>query len=333
MNILVIRFSSLGDLVTLEPTFRAIRHFYKDARITFITTVVGKGLYQDTDYFDEYIIHNKLFNTIQQIPKIKFDLVINLQCNKPSHYINLFINKNRTINKSFNLMQKILKIKTHSKSPKELLSSCGIKESLVNQYFEGEGSTISLPVKCNSEITGKIQTKFGTKPIIAISTGSSKKWESKKWGKHNYKELISKLSEKFGIILVGTKLEEEDAKFIEKDYSKYIVNYVNQTNLTQLKAILHTADLYIGNDSGPTHIAASVGTSTITIFGSTDIKHCVAFERYKGTHTYLKPSDKITCHPCYKSICPTQHECMKDITVEQVYLKIKKFLGITNEFS
>ena len=36
MNILIIRFSSLGDLVTLEPTFRAIRYFYKDSKISFL---------------------------------------------------------------------------------------------------------------------------------------------------------------------------------------------------------------------------------------------------------------------------------------------------------
>ena len=40
MNILVIRFSSLGDLVTLEPTFRAIKHFYNDSKISFLTTGV-----------------------------------------------------------------------------------------------------------------------------------------------------------------------------------------------------------------------------------------------------------------------------------------------------
>ena len=325
MNILIIRFSSLGDLVTLEPTFRAIRHFYKKDHITFITTGIGKGLYQDSDYFDDYIIHTNLFDTIKSIPKKRFDLVINLQCNKPSHYINLFLKKNKTVNKSFNLIQKILKIKTHSKSPEELLVACGIEKNLVNKYFQDKGLNITLPAKKDALITTQVKEKFGTKPIIAISTGSSKKWESKKWGKQNYKELISKLIEEFGIILIGTELEEEDAKFITHDFDNNILNYVNKTNLTQLKSILYTSDLYIGNDSGPTHIAASVGTSTITIFGSTDIKHCVAFEKYNGTHTYIKPGSEITCHPCYKSVCPTQHECMKSITPAEVFLKIKEF--------
>ena len=98
MNILVIRFSSLGDLVTLEPTFRAIKHFYNDSKISFLTTGVGKALYQDTDYFDEYIMHKGVISSIKQLKSIQFDLIINLQCNKPSHYISLFLKKELIVN-------------------------------------------------------------------------------------------------------------------------------------------------------------------------------------------------------------------------------------------
>ncbi|MDX1296142.1 MAG: hypothetical protein R3302_07735, partial [Sulfurimonadaceae bacterium] len=67
MKILIIRFTSLGDLVTLEPTFRMIRHFFNDAEITFLTTGVGKGLFADTDYFDRYVIHKGVFPSISAL--------------------------------------------------------------------------------------------------------------------------------------------------------------------------------------------------------------------------------------------------------------------------
>ncbi len=326
-NILIIRFSSLGDLVTLEPTFRAIRYFYKEANITFITTNIGKGLYGDSNYFDEYIIHKSLFDTIKSIPKKRFDLVINLQCNKPSHYINLFVNKNKTVNKSFNLIQKIFKIKTHSKTKEELLISCDIEENIIYDYFK-KNSLVNLPFKENTNIKKDIYSKFKDKKIIAISTGSSKKWKSKKWGKEKYRDLILELKNQFGIVLIGSKLEKEDEAFILEDCKDYIISYVDKTDLNDLKNVLKIADLYIGNDSGPSHIAAGVGTSTITIFGSTDIKHCVSFQNYKGVHMYIKPSESIKCHPCYKTVCPTQHECMEDITVKQVLFLVNKIEDI-----
>ena len=323
MNILIIRFTALGDLVTFEPTFRAIRHFYKDAKITFLTTGIGKGLYEDSDYFDEYILHKNTLKTIKNLPKKKFDLVINLQCNKPSHYINLFINKNKTINKSFNLFQKIFKIKTHSKSAQELLVACGIEKEKSTSYFKNF-TTVKLSFKEDKKIKQNFISKFGDKKVIAISTGSSKRWESKKWGKENYKNLILKLKDKYGIVLVGTKLEIEDELYIQEACADFIISYINKTSLTELKTILHVADLYVGNDSGPSHIAAGVGTPTITIFGSTSIKHCVSFQNYHGTHKYIKPSEEIKCYPCYKSICPTKHECMKSITVSKVYNLVKE---------
>jgi ADP-heptose:LPS heptosyltransferase len=81
MNILVIRFSSLGDLVTLEPTFRALRYFFFEDKISFLTTGVGKGFYQDSNYFDEYILHKGIFSSINELKNSKFDLIINLQGN------------------------------------------------------------------------------------------------------------------------------------------------------------------------------------------------------------------------------------------------------------
>ena len=93
--------------------------------------------------------------------------------------------------------------------------------------------------------------------------------------------------------------------------------------------MLAEVDLYIGNDSGPSHIAAGVGTNTITIFGSTDIKHCVKFMPYIGIHEYLKPSEDIKCHPCYKTKCPTNMECMASISVESILNKINFLFYLT----
>lgn len=312
MKILVIRFTALGDLVTLEPTFRAFRYFFKDAKMTLLTSSFGKGLYEDSDYFDDYMVHKSFFDTVKHLRKERFDIVINLQCNKPSHYINLFLHKDKTINKSFTLFQKIFHIKTHSKNIQEMLLCADIRQEDIETYFNNKDNTIiSLPT-CKDKSTQ-------IKPKIALSTGSSERWKSKQWGLENYSELIQKLFEQeIEITLIGSKLELENAKIITSRIPA-VINLVNKTSLIELKNILASVDLYIGNDSGPTHIAAGVGTDTLTIFGSTGIKHCPAFENYKGTHLYIKPDSSILCHPCYKGLCPTKHECMKNISVDAVF--------------
>lgn len=309
MNILIIRFSALGDLVTLEPTFRAFRYFFPTAHITLLTSAIGKGIYEDTPYFDNFIIYKRFLHTISQARSKHFDLVVNLQCSKPSHYLNLFIKKSCTINKSFNLWQKIFGIKPHSKNAHEMLLLAGCEEQSLVSYFNlPEHLIIQFPIK--KEILSHSH--------IAISTGSSPRWNSKKWGIENYEKLIGLLlSHGFKIILIGSKLEEADASYLKQKFPS-ISNHVSQTTLSELKKLLANVTLYIGNDSGPTHIAASVSTDTLTIFGPTDIQHSPKFGNYKGSHLYVKPSPNISCHPCYKGTCPTQHECMPSIDVEQV---------------
>lgn len=312
MNILVIRFSALGDLVTLEPTFRAFRHFFPEAHITFLTSAIGKGLYEDTPYFNTFIVHRTFLNTLQKGRIRNYDLIFNLQCNKPSHYLSMFMNSYATINKSFNLWQKIIGIKTHSKSAEEMLTLAGCDKQELKAYFAKPHNTIiQFPTAKNPSI----------QKHIALSTGSSPRWQSKQWGIHNYKQLISHLLEhNFTITLVGSASEEADAILLSDTFAS-IHNYVNKTSLSELKMLLANVNLYIGNDSGPTHIAASVGTDTLTIFGPTDIKHSPKFEKYKGNHLYIKPTD-IACHPCYKGKCPTHHECMRSISVQDVLMHI-----------
>lgn len=72
MKILMIRFTALGDLVTLEPTFRAFRYFFKDAKMTLLTSSFGKGLYEESDYFDDYVVHKSFLATVQHLRKRAF---------------------------------------------------------------------------------------------------------------------------------------------------------------------------------------------------------------------------------------------------------------------
>jgi ADP-heptose:LPS heptosyltransferase len=325
MNILIIRFSSLGDLVTLEPTFRAIRYFFPKDKIFFLTTGVGKGLYQDSNYFDEYILHKNIFSSVNKLKSNNYDLVINLQGNKPSHYVAMCLNKRIIVNKSYTFFQKIFGLKSKSKTIKEIIEATTlITQDKVDNYFDEVKEYIKLPTSEKSIL----KYKDSNKKYIAISTGTSVRWISKKWGIENYLNLIKSLVvDDYQVILVGSDLELEDSKYILSHFNNEVLSFVNNTNLTELKNLLSQVDLYIGNDSGPSHIAAGVGTSTITIFGSTDIKHCVKFMPYTGNHEYLNPSEDIKCHPCYKTKCPTNMECMDSIKIDEVISKVKYILN------
>ena len=321
MNILVIRFSSLGDLVTLALIKNAIRYFFPDANIVFLTSNIGKSLYEDTKIFDRFIVYHNAISTLKELRDTKYDIVFNLHCNSLSHMLVALLKKSKVINSAANLIQKMLHIKVKVRPVQITLQESGISKAKIDAYFKQENSNkIILPVS-NKKV---IQTD---KKVVAISTGSSEKWKSKQWGVQNYIDLIKKLQQNnIQVVLIGTKLEENDAKQIMKSCTG-VISYVNSTNLTKLKSILFQADLYIGNDSGPSHIAAALKTNTITIFGPTSTRHCVKDMPYTGKHICIKPSKEIDCHPCYKASCPTKLECMKSISVDEVF-NAAKSMGV-----
>ena len=325
-NILVIRFSSLGDLITLEPTFRAFRHFYPQDHITFLTTQVGFELFKDSNYFDDYIIDNGLFKNIHKMKNEKFDIIFNVQNNKPSLILASLLNSKLIINKSYSILDKLFCRKPIVKTFLEMLEFSGISKDLLKAYDIDKNKIAILPSK-------KIHD-FTEHNFVAICTGSSKQWPSKQWPLEKYIELIHFFSENnIRTILVGSQLEIRASNEIKKYFSENeIIDFVDKTTISELKNILSSVKIFIGNDSGPAHIAAAVGTSTLTIFGSTDIKHCVKYLPYSGHHICIKPDMSVKCHPCYKKICPTHHECMDNINTTKIINSIKEnFWSILSE--
>lgn len=329
MNILVIRFSSLGDLVTQDSAYRSYRHFYPKANIVFLTSSIGQALYAESNHFNEYITYDgvDLFSVIKKLKKTEFDIVFNSQCSSISYVIESFIKSKLKLHQSGKWWQKLLNIKTRPKWHHELLQLSGVSSDTIEEYMkirENSISNLQYQKHC-------FDWQDKNKKTVAVAIGASPRWQSKKWGDDRYMKLINILiSQNYTVVLIGSKSELEAGEKIEKQNDK-IINLIDKTSLSKLKSVLASVDLLISNDSGPAHLAAGVGTNTLTIFGSTDIKHCVKFGGYNGKHDYLVSEQKLPCQPCYKPMCPTKHECMEAITVERVALFINDLLGSKND--
>ena len=87
----------------------------------------------------------------------------------------------------------------------------------------------------------------------------------------------------------------------------------------ELAALLAAGALLIGNDSGPAHVAAAVGTPAFVFFGPTDPGRTAP----RGSE--VRVLDRyVFCSPCFLKVCPYHHECMEEISVETVLAAIKK---------
>ena len=151
---------------------------------------------------------------------------------------------------------------------------------------------------------------------FAIGSGSNQKF--KRWDMNSFRQLILKLEGNKLIFIGPDELElEEQIKDLEVTVVK--------ASLEESIKLISKLDLLIGNDNGLMHIAHATNTNTVTIFGMTNEKETGGY-RENSESVFLD----IDCRPCFdpatdKLGCESL-DCLKKITVEEVYNRCQKFL-------
>jgi len=152
------------------------------------------------------------------------------------------------------------------------------------------------------------------KPLIgmnpAATYGLAKCWEPGRFG-----ELGRKLVDHWGakILLFGKEGERPIVYGILRHLNGKGIDLTGKTGLLQLAALLERCTLLVTNDTGTMHVAAAVGTPVVALFGST---LPLTTGPWGEGHVVIKKD--ISCSPCWKRVCPTDHQCMEQITVDEV---------------
>lgn len=141
------------------------------------------------------------------------------------------------------------------------------------------------------------------------------RWETKRWPSDKFGKLSSILPLK--TIIVGSKGDIRTANEIVTRSNGKAISFAGNTNLKELIEIIKGARFVVSNDSGPMHIAAALGIPVFAIFGPTDP---VRTGPYGKGHTVIK--EVISCAPCFKKRC-NDLKCMRGLSVKKVFGIIK----------
>ncbi|MBM3237094.1 glycosyltransferase family 9 protein [Candidatus Poribacteria bacterium] len=163
-----------------------------------------------------------------------------------------------------------------------------------------------------------------SKPIVAIHPGSPV--PLKRWPAERFAKLADILIErKTQVLFLGGTNEKRLVEEVQAQMHHNSVNIAGRTNLQQLGAVLQNCHLFIGNDSGPMHIAAAVGTRVIGLFGPGSPQR---FGPFGDNCTAIR--QKLDCPPCMKEKCslhgrPGEEGCIVEISVEDVLDTLSAF--------
>jgi len=310
-NILVVRLSSIGDVLMTTPMIKILRDTYPEAYIAYLVEDMSKEMVIGNPYLDETIIFNKskfksihqeeglmsafsfLYSLLSELKSKKFDLVIDLHSVFRSNMLSYFTWASRRIgiNKKVDSV-----IYTDKVEPREdlhvvdeyltLLEPLGINPDNHKKEFAIATS------KQDREYIDRLLVKFSVeenKELIALNPATSV--ESKNWSEEKFAQVgdwINKHLEAEVLILGGPGDLEKAARIVNQMDTRAI-NLAGKTSLKGLAELLKRVDLLITGDTGPMHMAMAVETPLIALFGPTDPAR---YGPYQGEHVVIKASDR-----------------------------------------
>ena len=319
-KILIIRLSSLGDIILTTPVIRALKKQYPEVKIDFLL----RKSYAEVLKYNQCI--NELFffedypgvNNLIDIYKNKnYDFVVDLQNNFRSREVtsNLNIHKfayHKSNIKKFLLVNfKINLLKIYKTIP------AMYAEAITDLTLDEKGLELFIP----NSITPKLEGEN----IIGFCPGSMH--YTKMWLEEYFIELGNKLAaDGYQIVLFGGKNDIDVCSEISGKI-RGALNFANKNELLQTAADMKMCRLVVCNDSGMMHTATAVGIPVAALFGST-VKE-FGFVPYKSPNLILE-NILLSCRPCShigREKCPKEHfKCMRLLTPDYVYKQIQKFM-------
>ena len=312
-KILVFSFSFIGDAVLSTVVIQPLRRHFPDAHITFLVGPQAVDLLATDPNIDAALVYENRgehagwkgrLHLIKTLRLVKFDLVVNLRdslmarCIGAKHWGLARGDSNRhAVTRYLEVLQR-QGIDTTNAHPRLELTEA---ERIAAQHFLLE--------------TGLESERL----LIGIHPGGN--WEYKLWDGKNYAEVASILAEKrnAGILLFAGPNEQHLQTHVAEMMDVPPI-LVKTDNLRHLAALISACDVYIGNDTGPMHIAAAVDTPVVALFGSTN--H-IRSRPYGDKHTVVQSGIELGCNPCHPGRSPGgcgTRNCavIAGITVEQV---------------
>ncbi len=337
LNILVIKLSSVGDVVLVTPSLRALREKFPHAKIHCL---VGQGAWRvlkRCPYLDGLLIYDpqkkdqggmRFIRFASELRKYQFDMVVDFQNNRKSHLLGFLTLAKQRLGydrKWGGLLTQRVKDESAALPPVEHQFAV-LKLLDINRPLD---LTLELwPTEKDEEyaqrlLAGEWLTKDSH--IVGINIAASGKWVTKNWPLSHMARLCDLLGRhNIRVIITGMAPDQYKAQQLSRMTKSKPADFVGKTDILQLAVLIRYCKVYITVDSAPMHVAAAMKTPFLAFFGPTDPSRHLP----PAAH-YVVMSQKLECAPCYSSRCRIlTHACMNQITPEEVALQVEKLMTL-----
>jgi lipopolysaccharide heptosyltransferase II len=340
-KILLIRLSSLGDILLTTKTIRLIQKKFPHAKIDYCTSINFTDILKFNIRINRIIEYDKKKSLseilkykkyLQNTEDVNYDLVVDLQNNLRSRIFSFGLSNNiLRVKKNRIRKLKIVHCKKRYKDDFSIVDNYNdTLHGMIDEDDDGLEFWLENDKKTNQYIPNNKHKNEKLK--ICVAPGATH--FTKQWGKEKFSNLVGCLSKEYSaeIILLGNRSEIGICKYITDNNSQInLQDLSGKTSISEVASIISSADLMISNDSGLMHVAAARRIPLVAIFGST--VRDLGFQPYHTKYTIVETN--INCRPCShigKAKCPKKHfKCMNKIEVNQVLKAIGEVLSFKKQ--
>jgi lipopolysaccharide heptosyltransferase II len=336
LKILILKPSSLGDVIQAMPVLRLLKLRFHDAEIFWwLDSTLAPLLEGDRDLAGVVRFERKRWGNPQHWPEMlrslrglraqHFDLVIDLQCLLRSGAFawlsdgKFLIGLDEAREGARGFYDLAVPRKSHHTHAVDwylsLLPPLGVP---VNKKF------IWLPER--PEIADAVKSKWKTDDAHWIALQPGARWENKRWPVEYFSKLAGSLTEKFPgtrFAILGGSEDRPLGEIIARAAPERCLNLCGATSLPEMIEWLRLCDLLVTNDTGPMHAAAALGKPLVALFGPTEPRRTGPYGQLENVLRLELP-----CSPCLKSFCTWKNtnECLTAISPARVFEHAQKLL-------
>lgn len=332
MKVLVVRFSSIGDIVLTTPVVRCLKQQVPNAKVHYLTKASFKDIVAHNPYIDKcYYLENDINEVLLQLKKEKYDHIIDLHNNIRTLRVKKFLKCNSYSFDKLNFKKWLLvNFKWHVMPDKSIVERYIDTVRPLGVKNDGRGLDYFIPKE--EEVTNMDIPMSHWAGYIACVIGGS--YFTKKYPVEQWKEFCERTE--YPVILLGGPGDKDEGDEIAEADKVKIYNACGKFSLNESASLVKFAKVVVTNDTGLMHVAAAFKKKIISLWGNTSPEMGM-FPYYgnnniNGTieqYSLMLENKSLACHPCskigYRS-CPKGHfKCMKEIKATEIENNVKKF--------
>lgn len=345
MKILIVKPSSLGDVIHALPFLKAVKDSFPDSQVDWVISKNLKGILEGNPLIHELIIFDKdswkeiknLPGTISEIGRLRkflksrhYDAVVDLQGLLRSGLITFLTPASMKV--GFKQAREgshyFYDLKIPGNGAVHAVDRCLEVATVIG----AKSKKIEFPLFPDMKSRERVARLIDHIPEYVVIAPSTR-WATKRWPARNFSALIKRVP--LPCVIAGTRGDREIAQEVmqgalRKERVKgeakggEVLDLCGRTSLKELVALIDGAKAVVCSDSGPMHIAAALKKPLVALFGPTDPEKTGPYGWQQNRNMKVIRTS-VSCSPCRKKRC-RESVCMKDISVDTVFNALEEYL-------